>query len=76
MYIYDEPNPLGTVLFALFILGIYAYDYIWSHFPFLRVAYFILCVVCTIWVIYKVIKWIVNKIRNFRYNKSTKRFIH
>lgn len=40
MYVYDEPDPIGTIGFALIIGVIVAYNYIWENFAIERIAYF------------------------------------
>lgn len=74
MYVYDEPDPIGTIGFALIIGVIVAYNYIWENFAIVRIAYFIASVSCTLWFAYIVIKWMVNKTRYFRYKRIMKRF--
>ena len=74
MYVEYEPDPVGTILLALFLGGIYLCNYIWENFAIVRIAYFIASVSFTLWVVYKVVRWVVNKIRYYRYKRITKRF--
>lgn len=41
MYVYDEPDPIGAIGFALIIGVIVACNYIWENFAIVRIAYFI-----------------------------------